>query len=62
MVAARMAMLEDALQQAESPEQTLSLLYQIDQEFKSMGINPGTTADLTVATLFTVLLEEMLSA
>jgi triphosphoribosyl-dephospho-CoA synthase len=61
MVAARMALLEDALKKAQSPEQTLPLLYQIDQEFKSLGINPGTTADLTVATLFTVLLEEMLS-
>jgi triphosphoribosyl-dephospho-CoA synthase len=62
MVAARMAELEDALQRAESPEQTLPLLYQIDQEFKSQGINPGTTADLTVATLFAVFLEEMFSA
>ncbi|MGR8941966.1 MAG: triphosphoribosyl-dephospho-CoA synthase [Gammaproteobacteria bacterium] len=61
MVAARMALLDDALQKAESPEQTLALLYQIDQEFKSLGINPGTTADLTVATLFTVLLEDILS-
>jgi triphosphoribosyl-dephospho-CoA synthase len=61
MVVARMALLEDALQKAENPEQTLPLLYQIDQEFKSLGINPGTTADLTVATLFTVLLEDILS-
>lgn len=61
MVAARMALLDDALQKAESPEQTLALLYQIDQEFKSLGINPGTTADLTVATLFAVLLEDILS-
>jgi triphosphoribosyl-dephospho-CoA synthase len=62
MVAARMALLDDALQTAECPEQTLPLLYQIDQEFKALGINPGTTADLTVATLFTVLLEDILSA
>ncbi|MEC4748976.1 triphosphoribosyl-dephospho-CoA synthase [Methylomicrobium sp. Wu6] len=61
MVAARMAGLGDALLKAESPEQMLPLLYQIDQEFKSKGINPGTTADLTVATLFTVLLEDVLS-
>ncbi len=61
MVAARMALLEDALQNAESPEQTLPLLYQIDQEFKSQGINPGTTADLTVATLYTVLLDDILT-
>jgi len=62
MVKARMAELGDALLQAESPEQMLPLLYRIDQEFKSKGINPGTTADLTVATLFTVLLEDSLSA
>lgn len=62
MVKARMAELGDRLLQAESPEQMLPLLYQIDQEFKSKGINPGTTADLTVATLFTVLLEDSLSA
>jgi triphosphoribosyl-dephospho-CoA synthase len=62
MVAARMAELGDALLKAESPEQTLPLLFQIDQGFKSKGINPGTTADLTVATLFTVLLEDILSA
>ena len=62
MVAARMAELGDALLKAEIPEQTLPLLFQIDQEFKSKGINPGTTADLTVATLFTVLLEDILSA
>ncbi|WP_374087684.1 triphosphoribosyl-dephospho-CoA synthase [Methylomicrobium lacus] len=62
MVKARMAELGDALLKAESPEQMLPLLYQIDQEFKSKGINPGTTADLTVATLFTVLLEDSLNA
>lgn len=62
MVAARMALLDDALQNAESPEQTLPLLYRTDREFKSLGINPGTTADLTVATLFTVSLEDALRA
>jgi len=61
MVAARMALLSEALDKADSPEQTLPLLYRIDQEFKSKGINPGTTADLTVATILTVLLEDVIS-
>jgi triphosphoribosyl-dephospho-CoA synthase len=61
MVAARMALLSEELDKADSPEQTLPLLYRIDHEFKSKGINPGTTADLTVATVLTVLLEDAIS-
>jgi triphosphoribosyl-dephospho-CoA synthase len=37
----------------------IDLLKQVDQAFKAKGINPGTTADLTVATLFTVFLEQL---
>lgn len=62
MVAAKMALLREELDKAENPEQTLPLLYQIDQEFKSKGINPGTTADLTVATVLTVLLQDVLNS
>lgn len=61
MVAARMALLSEELERAENPEQTMPLLYRIDREFKSKGINPGTTADLTVATVLTVLLEDVIS-
>lgn len=32
-------------------------LYEIDSEFKRLGINPGTTADLTVATLLAVFIQ-----
>ena len=32
----------------------------VDEEFKNAGINPGTTADLTVATLLAVRLERLL--
>ncbi len=60
LIAARMALLSEELDKADSPEQTMPLLYQIDREFKSKGINPGTTADLTVATVFTVLLEDIM--
>ncbi|MGZ8214293.1 MAG: triphosphoribosyl-dephospho-CoA synthase [Methylosarcina sp.] len=58
MVAAKMALLSDELDKADDPEQLLPLLYRMDQEFKCKGINPGTTADLTVATVLTVLLED----
>ena len=34
-----------------------SRLLSIDGHLKSVGINPGTTADLTVATLFVAMLE-----
>lgn len=35
-------------------------LLKFDAELKSAGINPGTTADLTVATLFAAALQEIL--
>ena len=34
-------------------------MLEVDAELKSNGINPGTTADLTVASLLVVRLEEM---
>jgi RimK family alpha-L-glutamate ligase len=37
----------------------INLLYKVDQDFKSKGINPGTTADLTVATMFVIFLEKL---
>ena len=39
----------------------MSLLYQVDQAFKAKHINPGTTADLTVATLLTIFLDDLLT-
>jgi triphosphoribosyl-dephospho-CoA synthase len=36
-------------------------LYEIDSEFKELGINPGTTADLTVATLLAVFIQDHLA-
>lgn len=38
----------------------MDMLFVVDADFKSRGINPGTTADLTVATLLTVELEQLL--
>jgi triphosphoribosyl-dephospho-CoA synthase len=45
------------LQNTDDPEQVKPLLYQMDNELKLLGVNPGTTADLTVATILTVFLE-----
>jgi triphosphoribosyl-dephospho-CoA synthase len=45
----------------ENPEQLIPSLLQLDQAFKSKRINPGTTADMTVATLLTALLQEGLT-
>jgi triphosphoribosyl-dephospho-CoA synthase len=56
-----MAVLENALAKSTSPERVLSLFHEVDSEFKACGINPGTTADLTVACLLAVRLEAMLS-
>jgi triphosphoribosyl-dephospho-CoA synthase len=35
------------------------MLYRIDEAFKAKKINPGTTADITVATVLVVLLEQL---
>lgn len=61
-VAHRMQQLNNALLNTEQPESVLPLLHDIDQELKSKRINPGTTADLTVATVLTVFLENFLQS
>jgi triphosphoribosyl-dephospho-CoA synthase len=48
--------------QATDPKQSLRALYCLDTEFKSNGVNPGTTADMTVATILSVLIEEHLKS
>lgn len=58
MVAVKMALLYEELSRSESPDNLLPLLHSIDSELKSKGVNPGTTADLTVATVLTVFLQE----
>jgi triphosphoribosyl-dephospho-CoA synthase len=60
MVVSMMSQLSNALSKAESPEHTLPLLYSLDQEFKSKGVNPGTMADITVATVLTAFLEDVI--
>ncbi|MBT2990905.1 MAG: hypothetical protein B6D72_10660 [gamma proteobacterium symbiont of Ctena orbiculata] len=50
------------LEKAELPEHYHLRLLQADNEFKREGINPGTSADMTVATLFISYLEQILPA
>jgi triphosphoribosyl-dephospho-CoA synthase len=59
MVASKMVMLDQALLKTSDPELIKPLLHRIDQAFKCHGINPGTTADMTVATVLAVFLEEL---
>lgn len=60
MVATRMTSLHEKLFLSDNPEQLMEHLREVDEEFKNAGINPGTTADLTVATLLAVRLEKLL--
>ncbi|KAF3981471.1 MAG: triphosphoribosyl-dephospho-CoA synthase [Methylococcales symbiont of Hymedesmia sp. n. MRB-2018] len=48
----QMIIVDDALANTDKPEQCVPLLHDVDRKFKDKGINPGTTADLTVATVF----------
>lgn len=59
MIQNRMAELTRELSQATAMEQVLPQIREVDAEFKRVGINPGTTADLTVATLLAVRLEKL---
>jgi triphosphoribosyl-dephospho-CoA synthase len=60
MVAKKMALLSQKLSKATDPECIKPFLYQLDQEFKREKINPGTTADITVATVLTAFIEHFL--
>lgn len=61
MVNSRIALLDEELSDSSHPELLLARLQEVDAEFKNAGINPGTTADLTVATVFAVNLETLLN-
>jgi triphosphoribosyl-dephospho-CoA synthase len=45
------------LDQAGTADRKLDVLREADREFKSNGLNPGTTADLTVATILAAKLQ-----
>ncbi|MCP4287621.1 MAG: triphosphoribosyl-dephospho-CoA synthase [Gammaproteobacteria bacterium] len=61
-ISRRAAVLSEGLSHADEPEKYRKHLLRADIEFKRKGINPGTSADLTVATLFILDLEPVLSA
>lgn len=48
---------DDALLNTDEPEQLIPMLHEVDRRFKAESINPGTTADLTVATVLVYLME-----
>lgn len=48
---------DDALLNTSRPELLIPMLHEVDRQFKAKSINPGTTADLTVATVLIVLME-----
>lgn len=60
MVASKMTLLSEELSKTNNPERIMPLLYSMDQELKSRGVNPGTAADITVATVLTAFLEDLL--
>jgi triphosphoribosyl-dephospho-CoA synthase len=60
-VAVRMRQFLEEFGQATDPTESIQTLFCLDTEFKSIGVNPGTTADMTVATILTVLIEGHLS-
>jgi triphosphoribosyl-dephospho-CoA synthase len=62
IVTTKMTMLDAALCQSVAPELLIPLFTDVDQAFKRDRINPGTTADLTVATALVVLLTDVLNA
>ena len=59
-VAVRMRQFLEEFGQTTDPERIKQPLFCLDAEFKLIGINPGTTADMTVATILSVLIEECL--
>lgn len=58
-VGEKIALINEELDKSVDPELIIHLFYSIDKEFKSNGINPGTTADLTVATVLAVFIQDL---
>lgn len=59
-ISAEMSSLYENMKLAEGFEQLLPRLYELDELLKSKNINPGTTADLTVATVLAYRLEQLI--
>jgi triphosphoribosyl-dephospho-CoA synthase len=62
VVSLHIAKLEEEPIHSDNPEHSRLRLLQADYEFKRKGINPGTSADMTVATLFMAQLESIAAA
>jgi len=60
-IAGEMVSLCKAMSAADKLEEVVQLLYRMDHAFKAKKINPGTSADITVATVLVVLLEQFFS-
>ncbi len=59
-IEAEMSLLCKNLKTAQKLEEVLPALYCTDEAFKAKKINPGTTADMTVAAVLVVLLEQLI--
>lgn len=57
-IAHEMTLLSDSFANADDPKTLLPLLYELDKTFKARGLNPGTTADMVVATVLVVTLSQ----
>ena len=56
-ISARALIVTSLLEACEDPRRRLSILRAFDSELKDEGVNPGTSADLTVASLLALLLD-----
>ena len=59
MVVEKMVKLSEELCKTDNPEQIKPLFFCLDQELKLYSINPGTTADMIVATVLSAFLEDL---
>lgn len=59
-VSEQMSVVDCALKNYARPD-LIQLLHKVDQDFKARRINPGTTADITVATILVIFLDELLA-
>ncbi len=59
-VSEQMSLVDYALTNYAKPD-LIHLLYKVDKDFKARRINPGTTADITVATILVIFLDELLA-
>ena len=62
MVATKMTEIDNLLMSTDNPTALEAHLFEIDADFKSAKINPGTSADMTVTTVFVAFLENALNS